>query len=55
MYIKVEWPESQKFIDYKECYLSIPNDPMDYEPYGNTYMVPEGLYNKVIAIEKESI
>lgn len=47
-YIAVEWPESQKFVDYKECYLAIPNDPTDYEPSGNTYMVPEDLYNEVI-------
>lgn len=47
-YIKVDWPESQKFIDYRECYIAIPNDPTDYEPSGNTYMVPENLYNKVM-------
>lgn len=46
-YVKVDWPESQKFSEYKECYIAIPNDREDYTPIGNIYMVPEDLYNKL--------
>lgn len=47
-YVKVDWPESQEFSKYKECYIAIPNDREDYTPIGNIYMVPEDLYNKVM-------
>ena len=47
-YVKVDWPESQKFSEYKECYIAILNDREDYTPIGNIYMVPEDLYNKVM-------
>ena len=45
-YIKVDWPESQKFANYEECFLAISNNPVCSS--GNTYMVPEDLYDKVI-------
>ena len=47
-YVKVDWPESQKFSDNERCYLALSNDPTDYEPSGNTYMVPEDLYEEVM-------
>lgn len=42
-YIKVDWPESQKFMDNEECYLAM--NP--YDPPTSVYMVPEELYNKL--------
>lgn len=47
-YIKVDWPDSQRFADNEECYIAIPVDPTNYEISGNTYMVPEDLYNEVM-------
>lgn len=47
-YIKVDWPDSQRFADNEECYIAIPIDPTNYEISGNTYMVPEDLYNEVM-------
>lgn len=47
-YIKVDWPESQKFSDNKECYIAIPVDSEDCETSSETYMVPEDLYNKIM-------
>lgn len=44
-YIKVSWPDCQKYMDNKRCYIAISNDPTDYEVSGNIYMVPEDLYN----------
>lgn len=46
-YVKVEWPESQQFMDNEECYMAIPIDPISCKPYGHTCMVPEELYNKL--------
>ena len=41
-YIKVNWPESQKFIDYEECYniSNIEGDSITF--------VPEDIYKEVI-------
>lgn len=47
-YIKVDWPDSQKFSDNEKCYIAIPVNREDYETSGNTYMVPEELYNEVM-------
>lgn len=41
-YIKVSWPESQKFMEYEECYIisNIEGDSITF--------VPEDLYNETI-------
>lgn len=41
-YIKIEWPESQKFMEYEECY-TISNTDGD-----SVTFVPEDLYDEII-------
>lgn len=44
-YIKVDWPDSQKFINYNECYYGLPKEE-DNTYY--CYFVSEDLYNEVM-------
>ena len=53
-YIKVDWPESQKFVEYPEVYIGIPNDHHKSNAKC-TYLVPEDLYNKVIIDSKPNV
>lgn len=46
-YIKVDWPESQKFDGYEECFVVTTNNPWDRATTGSL-MVPEDLYNEVM-------
>lgn len=46
-YIKVDWPESQKFDGYEECFVVMTNNPWDRDATGSL-MVPEELYEKVL-------
>lgn len=46
-YIKVDWPESQKFDGYEECFAVMTNNPWDRDTTGSL-MVPEDLYNEVM-------
>lgn len=47
-YVKVEWPDSQKFEEFKDCFIAIPINRENYTVSGNTFMVPEDLYKEVM-------
>lgn len=40
-YVKLSWPESQKFIEYEECYT------VTNEEGGSITFIPEELYNEI--------
>lgn len=47
-YIKVDFPDSQNFIDNKECYFVISNDSAENNISSGIIMVPEDIYNEVM-------
>lgn len=50
-YIRVEWPEIQKFMDisgWNQCYYGFSEDQEFDEDKPSCYFVPEDLYNKVM-------
>jgi len=45
VYIRVDWPESQKWFEYKETVAAFPDDEEDCEPIA---FVPNQIYSGYI-------